>query len=76
METQYVKLYSGSFIVVQLITKNLEQQGISPVVKDETESARLAGYGTSNYGYQEVFVHKSQLSKADAIVATTLAEIQ
>jgi hypothetical protein len=47
MESNYSKLYTGSFIVVQLITQNLEKQGITPIVKDETESARLAGFGTS-----------------------------
>lgn len=45
MESQYSKVYSGSFIVVQLITQNLEKEGITPIVKDETESARLAGFG-------------------------------
>ena len=39
MESNYSKLYAGSFIVVQLITQNLEKQGITPIVKDETERA-------------------------------------
>lgn len=74
MESQYSKVYSGSFIVVQLITQNLEKQGIKAIVKDETESARLAGFGTPTYGFQEVYVHSSEKHKAEAIVANTLAE--
>tara|TARA_B110000902_G_C13722594_1_gene365751 strand:+ start:104 stop:331 length:228 start_codon:yes stop_codon:yes gene_type:complete len=74
MESNYSKLYAGSFIVVQLITQNLEKQGITPIVKDETESARLAGFGTPTYGFQELYVHASEQSKAEAIVATTLAD--
>jgi hypothetical protein len=74
MESNYSKLYAGSFIVVQLITQNLEKQGITPIVKDETESARLAGFGTPTYGFQELYVHSSEKSKAEEIVASTLAE--
>lgn len=71
----YVKIYSGSFILVQLICKNLENQSITPVIKDENESARLAGFGASNYGNQEVFVHESELKLANKIVALTLSEM-
>tara|TARA_Y100000385_G_scaffold15254_1_gene15483 strand:- start:1972 stop:2199 length:228 start_codon:yes stop_codon:yes gene_type:complete len=74
MESQYSKVYSGSFIVVQLITQNLEKEGIKAIVKDETESARLAGFGTPAYGFQEVYVHSSEKHKADGVVANTLAE--
>ena len=56
----YVKIYAGSFIIVQLISKNLEDCGITAVIKDETESARLAGFGPTTYGHQEVFVHESE----------------
>lgn len=74
MESQYSKLYSGSFIVVQLITQNLEKEGITAIVKDETESARLAGFGTPAYGFQELYVHSSEMQKAEAIIESTLAE--
>ena len=74
MESQYSKVYSGSFIVVQLITQNLEKEGIRAIVKDETESARLAGFGTPTYGFQEVYVHSSEKHKAEGVVANTLAE--
>jgi len=74
MESQYSKLYSGSFIVVQLITQNLEKEGITAIVKDETESARLAGFGTPAYGFQELYVHSSEKQKAEAIIKSTLAE--
>ena len=74
METQYSKVYSGSFIVVQLITQNLEKEGIRAIVKDETESARLAGFGTPTYGFQELYVHSSEKIKAESIIAATLAE--
>jgi hypothetical protein len=74
MESNYSKLYAGSFIVVQLITQNLEKEGITPIVKDETESARLAGFGTPTYGFQELYVHTSEQTKAEAIVKSTLEQ--
>ena len=74
MESNYSKLYAGSFIVVQLITQNLEKEGITPIVKDETESARLAGFGTPTYGFQELYVHISEQTKAEAIVKSTLEQ--
>ena len=74
MESNYSKLYAGSFIVVQLITQNLEKEGIAPIIKDETESARLAGFGTPAYGFQELYVHTSEEKKAEAIIANTLKE--
>tara|TARA_B100000497_G_C7627986_1_gene377363 strand:+ start:599 stop:826 length:228 start_codon:yes stop_codon:yes gene_type:complete len=74
MESNYSKLFAGSFIVAQRIVQNLKEQGISPIVKDETESARLAGFGTSTYGFQELYVHASEIVKAETIVAKTLAE--
>ena len=61
--------------MVQLITQNLEKMGITPIVKDETESARLAGFGTPSYGFQELYVHATEKSKAEAILSTTLAEL-
>lgn len=74
MESNYSKLYAGSFIIVQLITQHLEKEGITAIVKDETESARLAGFGTSTYGFQELYVNASEKTKAEAIVARTLAQ--
>ena len=76
MESHYSKLYAGSFIMVQLITQNLEKLGITPIIKDETESARLAGFGTFTYGFQELYVHSSEKNKAEAIIATTLSELK
>jgi len=76
MESHYSKLYAGSFIMVQLITQNLGKLGITPIIKDETESARLAGFGTSTYGFQELYVHISEKNKAEAIIATTLSELK
>jgi len=69
----YIKLYEGSFIIVQLIQKKLESQGIVPVIKDETESARLAGFGVFGSGNQQLFIHESEEREALKIVQKALA---
>ena len=48
----YIKLYQGSFIVVQMMRRHLENQDIKPIIKDESESARLAGFGVSDIGIE------------------------
>ena len=73
LNVAYIKLYEGSFIIVQLIQKKLESQGIVPVIKDETESARLAGFGVFGSGNQQLFIHENEEREALKIVQMALA---
>ncbi len=66
--SEYIKIYTGSFIITKLIISRLEEIGISPVVKDETESGRLAGFGAAIPGSQELYVHEDELDKAVPLV--------
>lgn len=72
----YHKIYGGSFIIVELIRKNLDDQGITAIIKDETESGRLAGFGPTTYGHQDVFVHETEKEKAQQIITSTLANLE
>ena len=72
----YTKLYQGSFIVVQMMQRNLEIQGINPLIKDESESAQLAGFGVSNIGIQQLFVHESEVPNATKIINVTLVQMK
>ena len=76
MESHYIKIYTGSFIIVQLITTKLEDIGISAVIKDESESGRLAGFGASIQGQQEVYVHENELEKAIPIIESVKTEME
>lgn len=67
-ESEYIKIYTGSFVIAKLIISRLEEIGISPVVKDEAESGRLAGFGPSIPGIQELYVHEDELDRAVPIV--------
>ena len=76
MESSYIKIYSGSFIIAQLIVDKLGAVGITPIIKDEAESGRLAGFGASVPGFQEVFVSEDELDAAVPIVESVTAELQ
>lgn len=76
MESHYRKIYTGNFIIVQLITTKLEDIGIEPIIKDESESGRLAGFGASIQGQQEVYVHENEVDKALPIVESVKAEME
>jgi len=72
----YVKIFSGSFIIVQLVSDRLKGAGISAIVKDDTESGRLAGFASSIPGFQELYVSKDQVNYAMPIVDEVNAELK
>ncbi len=75
MESHYTRIYTGSIIIVQLLTSKLEAVNITPVIKDQNES----GLDPKIYGghlLQEVYVHEDELDKAVPIVQGALAEME
>jgi len=64
----YLHLFSGSSIDVLALSNALAEENISPVVKDEAESARLAGFGQTAPLMQRVFVHEDEYDKAKSIL--------
>lgn len=76
MDTHYIKLFTGNFLTVQLLVSELEKIGITPIVKDESESARLAGFGHPIQGVQELYVHEDNLDKATRAVEATLSDMK
>lgn len=75
-DSHYVKIYTGNFIIVQMIKEQLENADINPIIKDESESGRLAGFATSIPAQPEVYVHENELTKAVAIVESVRAEME
>lgn len=63
MSPTYVKIFSGSPITVIALKDALNRADIIPIVKDNAESARLAGFGVPS-NIQEVFVHPDELDTA------------
>ncbi|GAA3604125.1 DUF2007 domain-containing protein [Flavivirga amylovorans] len=76
-DSNYIKIFTGDFIIVQRIISELKSININAIVKDTTESARLAGFGGGILpGFQEVFVNKDELDKAVHIVENISSELK
>jgi hypothetical protein len=74
--THYIKIFTGNFILVQLMKQRLENININPVIKDESESGRLAGFGASMVGQQEIYVHENELDEAVKIIESVRTETE
>jgi hypothetical protein len=66
----FIKIFTGNAINVLALRNALEEKNIIAVIKDDSESARLAGFGMVAPGLQEVFVHEDELDQAIRIVET------
>lgn len=67
MEQSFVHIYSGSSVTVLALKNALQAENIIPVIKDESESARMAGFGIV-HDQKQVFVHTDELKKAKKIM--------
>ncbi len=72
---EHVKLYSGSSITVNRIASILEQDEIPSLVRNNEESARVAGFGVPQNSV-ELYVNESDLESAQAILKAFLKENQ
>ncbi|WP_047546836.1 putative signal transducing protein [Psychroserpens sp. Hel_I_66] len=75
-DTSYTKIFSGSFIIVQLAMDRLNSAGINAIIKDESESGRLAGFGASIQGYQELYVSNDELEEAQKVISSVKEELE
>ena len=75
-DSNFVKIYTGNFIIAQLIVDKLEAVGIVPIVKDENESQRLTGFPMPSNGIQDIYVNNEELDISVPIVESVTAELQ
>ena len=61
-------MYKGSQILVLALTNALNLKNINPVIKDQGESARLAGFSTPNPLLQEVYPHEDEIKKEKKVL--------
>ncbi|MFL9838026.1 DUF2007 domain-containing protein [Flavobacterium sp. ST-75] len=62
-----VKVYSGSEIEVAPVKAVLEEAGINPVVKNNVQSATLAGFGSFGQA-MELYVEAYEADKAKTLI--------
>ena len=67
MNDAFTLLCASNVVEAQRVKASLEENNIFPIIKDESESARLAGFGSTSM-MQQVWVAKSDLKKAKSII--------
>jgi hypothetical protein len=64
----YIKIFQGSFIESNRLVVELKNINISPIVKNEMESARLAGFGSANINSICLYVFKDEVRKTNDLL--------
>lgn len=62
-----VKIFSGSEILAFALRDLIEETGIEPVVKNNIQSGRSAGFGTYDQAV-EIFIEESDYGKVSKII--------
>ena len=75
INSNYKKVFTGNIFVIQQIQESLGKLNITPVIKDDSESGRLAGFGAPSPAMQEVFVHENEYDKAITAVEEIVKEL-
>ena len=62
-----IKIFSGSEIIALALNAKLEQNEIVTLVKNNLQSARVAGFGNTDLAV-EIFINESDKEKASPII--------
>jgi hypothetical protein len=65
--SEFVRLLTSSLITINRVASILEEKDIPALIKNNTESARLAGFGTQQNDV-DLFVNKSDFEKAKKVI--------
>jgi hypothetical protein len=72
---EHVRILTDSAIVINRIAQILDENKIPSLIKDNFESARLAGFGSSPNEVQ-LYVYESDVDKAKKIIKPILESNQ
>lgn len=62
-----MKVFSGSEILAQALQQKIEAIGVDTVLKNNIQSAKSAGFGTSGQAV-ELFIQETDFSKANPVI--------
>lgn len=68
---EHIKIYTDSAIVINRMAQILEENQIHSIVKDNVQSAVMAGFGSTGFEVA-LYVAKSDYEKAEAILKDML----
>jgi Putative prokaryotic signal transducing protein len=62
-----MKVFSGSEILAQALQVKLEETGVNVIAKNNIQSGRISGFGTSDQAV-ELFIQETDFGKANPII--------
>ena len=62
-----MKVFSGSEVLAQSLQARLHNAGVETMMKNNIQSGRLAGFGTSDQAV-EVFIQETEFAKANPVI--------
>lgn len=62
-----IKIFSGSEVLAIALKVKIEEVGIATIMKNNIQSATIAGFGTSGQAV-ELFIQETDFSKANPII--------
>ena len=71
MQKEYLCVFSGNDIDSLNIIDSLNKIDIYPIIKNESESARLAGFGIINQK-KNIYVHRDEYVRAEELIKSIL----
>ncbi len=74
-DNKIVKIFTGSEILAQALIARLNEIGISPIERDDAQSAARAGFATPLPFQDVLFLRKDQMEKAQPIIDEFMKEI-
>lgn len=72
-KSKHIKLHSDSMIILRILEKRLDDKKIPCLIKNFTESQRLAGFG-GNASANEIYVYEEDLTESKEILKHLLSE--
>lgn len=73
-DSNYEKIYTGSSIKATYLKTLLEDQNISPILRNDEDSALAGGFGMDYGNAVKILVHKEHVLKAKHIMQNALDE--
>jgi hypothetical protein len=62
-----MKVFSGSEILALALQQKIEAAGVATVMKNNIQSATLAGFGTTGQAV-ELFIQETEFAKANPVI--------
>jgi len=62
-----MKVFSGSEILALALQAKIEEAGVETLLKNNIQSAKLAGFGTSGSAV-ELFIQETDFAKANPVI--------